>query len=243
MEDTYLNISELLDIAKYLEDEGAFEAEEQVLKDALEGSEDPMVRWTLLFNLAGFYYSNQMYSEMDRISDQMIEEFPDNYAGYHLRITSEIDRDEFDKAKEYMDSISEDFMPHPQFLTDYLKANMALGDTEYLEPILAILSSEYGDPDATVAAMVMLFLRGQHAESGVLAKTILEEDAENRSYRSYLAYIFQINNLYILSDKHPEGKVKEWMREALEWVKDYQTGMELDNEEVNKMIQDMEQFV
>ena len=243
MEDTYLNISELLDIAKYLEDEGASEAEEQVLKDALEGSEDPMVRWTLLFNLAGFYYSRQMYSEMNRISDQMIEEFPDNYGGYHLRFTSEFDRGELDKAKEYMDSISEDFMPHPQFLSDYLKLSMAIGDSEYLEPVLAILSSVYGDPDATVAAMVMLFLRGEHAESAVLAKSILEEDAEVRSYRSYLAYIFQINNLYLLSGKHPEGKVKEWMRDALEWVKNYQNSLELDNEEVNKMIREMEQFV
>ncbi len=244
MAKTDLNLSEFMDIVKYLEKEGEKEAEEKVLKDALNKSEDPMVRWTLLVNLAGFYYANRMYPDVDKTADQLTEEFPDNYAGYHAKLTCLIDRGELDQAEEYIDSIPEDLTSHRQYLTDYLKLRIARGDTEYTEPIMGILSSEYGDWDATISLMAMHFMRGEHAESGILAKAILEEDAKDPSYRSYLAYLFQINNLYMLSDKHPEGRVKDWMSNALEWVKEFLRNTEMEeNEEVNRLIQKMEQMV
>lgn len=244
MAKTDLNIAELMDIVKYLEEEGEKETEEKVLKDALDKSEDPMVRWTLLINLAGFYYSNRMYGDVDKTADQLIREFPDNYAGYHARLIVLIEHGELDQAEECMDSIPEELLSHREYLSDYLKLRIARGDTEYTEPILAILSSEYGDRDATISLMAMHFMRGEHAESGILAKAILDEDAKNPSYRSYLAYLFQINNLYMLSDKHPEGKVKEWMRSALEWVKDYLENTEMEEkEEVDRLIRKMEQMV
>ena len=242
--ETDLNLSEFMDIVKYLEDEGDNETAERVLKDALDKCQDPLVRWTILISLSGLYYSDGMYAEMNRVSDLLIGEFPDNYAGYHTRIIYETESGDPLKAEEYMDSLPEDFTSHPQYLRDYLKVRMTLGETDYCQPLLSILSFEYGDQDATVSLMALHFLKGENAESAVLAKNILDGEEDQRTYRSFLAYIFQINNLYILSDKHPRGKAREWMKDALEWVKEYLRNTEIEeNEGVNTLIRKMEQMV
>ena len=269
---------ELLQVIEYLEQEGAKRELEEVLKDALDKVKEPFPRWVILINLAGFYFSNDMYLNLKKVCKQLVKEYPDNYAGYHLYLYSEVGRGKYKKAKDYMMNIPDDLSNHPQYYVDFIsllehsdsvdealefidshsevmdivpeyalrkkiELKMKKDETDEIESILETLSEEYGDLDAVIALMILHFQRGEYIESGVLAKLVLDEDKDNRSYRSYLAYFFQISNLYILSDRHPDGKALAWIQNAIQWIKDYLKENQFDDPEVNQLIQEIEQAI
>lgn len=116
-------------------------------------------------------------------------------------------------------------------------------EREGLESLLVRLVSEYDDIDAANSVMILYFLRGEFERSARIAKAVLKKDAGARSFRSYLAYCFQIANLYMLCDRKPDARVKAWMRKALDWIIDYIDQAGTDDPDLNQLIEEIERML
>lgn len=266
---------DVLEVFEMLDQEGKKREAEAVLIDALEQVEAAFPRWVFYMNLADFYHRNHMYLKMDKISRQMIREYPDNYAGCQIHLLAKKERGHFDEAEKYMEKVGEEFSGHPRYHMDFINLlvdagnpetalayidendqvmevvpDFALrkkidilnhmGKTEGLDSLLIRLVFEYGDPDAANTLMILHFLKGDYRKSASLARAVLEEDADHRGHRSYLAYIFQMANLYELSGRKPDAEVRAWMRKALEWVREYVDESGVDDPDTDQLLKDIE---
>lgn len=96
------------------------EAESLFIK-ATEAADTKEFIWASLSCLAMFYIESEMYLKADKIAQELMIEFPDNYQGYHLHILIEAMRERYDEAFDYMNTVPKKFKNHPQRLIDVIE--------------------------------------------------------------------------------------------------------------------------
>lgn len=96
------------------------EAEKSFLK-AIDFSEDEKEKWTCVSEFAIFCVEHGMYLKAEKAAKSLIEEYPNNYQGYHVHVIKEAIRGHFDEANVYMDKIPDKFKNHPQYLMDLIE--------------------------------------------------------------------------------------------------------------------------
>lgn len=101
------NLNKIIDTEKYL------------IK-SIELSIDMEKKWIPMSALTMFYIENNMLLKAEKNSKLLIEEYPNNYQGYHMHILIEILKKNYDDVCVYMKKVPEKFQTHPQFLIDYV---------------------------------------------------------------------------------------------------------------------------
>lgn len=267
-----ISFEEFLNLIKYLLEIDEKRKAEVLMLEALDHLESEFERWTLMIYLTTYYGLNHMYLKMRKVARQMINEFPDNYAGYHAQYMVEIERKHYKEALKYLELIPDTLKKHPKYYEDYLDVCEKIGDydklivyidnhdeiiqmipvyalkkkilaynkmgkTKKIAPLLLILAAVFDDMDAEIAVMALLFFDENFKESAIIAKHIIDVESENKTYRAFIAYTFQIHNLYIISKRKPSDQAKKFMKKALQWIKEYLQENDTDLQEYKELIE------
>lgn len=248
---------------------------EMTYQKALKEVSDLKDRWIIMASFAAYCKDNHMYLKMDKLSKQLISDYPDNYFGYHIHVLMEIGRNHYSEAETYMKKIPERFHRYPEYLADYIDLLEKQGDVNKLlnyidntdevldiipayalkkkidilnkqknykeiDKITFILATGYGDYDAILSMMILSFSKGDYELSARIAKYIFDKENEPLTYHYYYAKLFQIFNLYMLSNKQPKGKIKDYILSSIDWVNEYLKIQEIENKELEELFIDIQ---
>lgn len=99
---------------------GDTKEEEGYLNMALEHAVRREEKWFALCSLCTHYMQFHMYLKAEKTAKQIINEFPDNYEGYHLFVQIQMQRKSYDEAVVYIEQIPDEMKNHPQYFADLI---------------------------------------------------------------------------------------------------------------------------
>lgn len=99
------------DLDRYKDAQSMYEKSYEFVNDDIDS-------WLADSKLTMLFIKNKMYLNAEKIAKQLINNFPDNYQGYHFIVCIFVSKDMIKEAKEYIDSISEKFFGTAQYQMD-----------------------------------------------------------------------------------------------------------------------------
>lgn len=132
LEKGYKDIILYLILADYESFYGSIKQAEIYFNDALVISNSNEEKWAVLNDIALFYITHNMYLNADRYIKRLINDFPDNYNGYHLHFLIYIIKEKYDDARKYLEMLPIKFKNLPQYLIDFIDVIKLQGNTNEL---------------------------------------------------------------------------------------------------------------
>lgn len=252
MEKKYFAYDIYINMAEAQNRKGCLLVAENNYKEAIKRANDIEEKWMALTLYVTFCIHHHMYLKAEKIVEQLIKEYPNNYEGYHLFYLILLGRKQFLKAEKYLNQIENKFCKHPAFLIDELDILEIRGKTELIldkiendnkilekipqyalrkkvkvlikekkcdqiVEIIEIMIKQFEDMDAMISLMLLNIMKQDYLQAGKVAALILKKEKNTIGVRFFLATYFQIFIYYMLTDKSPNGEIKEWMKNASKW--------------------------
>ena len=213
------NTDVYLSLALLQKNIGTTNEAEKNFNHAIERVKTQEERWASFSCLAVFYIENKMYMKADKIAKAIINEFPDNYQGYHLHTIIDTLKGDYEDAISYLKMIPERFKRHPQYLIDIIDVyknsdkkeklpeifNHNLTFTEVIPQIVLrekIIASFNSEDNEEKEELIQTLANNYHDKDAIFAVLVLEFSRRNFKKASYIANIILENELENLNIRY-----------------------------------------
>lgn len=111
-------------------------------------------------------------------------------------------------------------------------------DYDNVNKMLFELAKTYGDIDATISLILILFANKKYSESAKLGALVLENEKDKQNMRFFITLVVQIFSFYYMSNKMPSAKLAEWIEKSGNWCIDFamKNGTEQEAIELKELI-------
>ncbi len=165
-----------------------------------EENEDDKRRWLSLSLLAEMYKRHNMHLKMDKVGKQLCEQYPDNYAGFHVRLESLFARKKYVDAKAVIDCIPNDMRQLYSCIDDLVKYYIGVENYQMAEAMLKELAVQYGDLRSMICLGLLMLSKGQISNAIDLCDFIMANiDDDNIQYGYYAKVVKSIAEIRMKS--------------------------------------------
>lgn len=99
------------------------EEAEMYYSKALDAAENDYEILLSKTSLALYYIRHVKYLRADKLAKEMIKQYPKRYNGYHIRFLIEYNKENYDEALTFLDTVPDSFKNNENYLTDYIICN------------------------------------------------------------------------------------------------------------------------
>lgn len=251
-EKKFANCNMFVFLAKNEERTGNSEKAESYYKEAINTSSSELESAYSKGEYSLYLVRQKMFLKAEKLSKSIMNDYPDNYYGYHAYIICQAEKEDYKRAESFINEIKNKFQENEYYLKDcidlyekqhdvaetkaYIDQNSIFlqvipeetlkislryyvesKDVENVVETLKVLLWEYGDKNAALLLMMMLFASKKYKETSEIASYVLENEKNRAGVYLYFALEFQMYSLFYMSEGHPSQEFVRWVEKAGGW--------------------------